>query len=125
MVSEAEYREYLVELYKNPKNFGRIDDADYSGEADNASCGDRIRIYLKVRDGKIEDVKFDGVGCALSTASASLFTDFLKGKSLDEVKKLEKEDILKLIKIDLSKNPTRMRCALIPLDAIKKALEDK
>ena len=123
MVSEAEYREYLIELYKNPKNRGKIEDADYSGGADNASCGDSIKIYLKVKEGKIEDVKFDGVGCALSVASASLFTDFLKGKSIEEAKKIGKENVLNLIKIDLSKNPTRMRCALIPLDALKKALE--
>ncbi len=123
MVGEAEYREFIIELYKNPKNRGRIEDADYSGEANNFSCGDRIVIYLKVRDGKINDVRFDGTGCALSVASASLLTGFLKGKSLDEVKKIGKEDVLRLIKIDLSKNPTRMRCALIPLDALKKALE--
>ena len=76
-----------------------------------------------MKDGKVADVKFSGKGCAISQASASLFTEEIKGKSLEDVKKMGKEELLKLIKLDLSKNPTRMRCALLPLDAFRKAVE--
>jgi len=117
------YQEFIIELYKNPLNYGGMQDADYKGEVDNPTCGDRITLFLKVKDGMIEDVKFSGKGCAISQASASLFTDYLKGKKLEELSKITNEDVLELIKIDLSKNPTRMRCALLPLDALRKALK--
>lgn len=120
---EELYQEFIIELYKNPLNYGEIGDADYKGEVDNPTCGDRITLFLKVKDDIIEDVKFSGKGCAISQASASLFTNYLKGKKLEELSKITKEDVLTLIKIDLSKNPTRMRCALLPLDAMKKALK--
>lgn len=123
MAEEEIYQEFIIELYKNPLNFGSIDDADYKAEVYNASCGDRIVLSLKVKDGKIVDAKHAGKGCAISQASASLFTEQIKGKSMDEVMKLGKDDILRMIKIDLSKNPTRIRCALLPLDALKKALK--
>ncbi len=117
------YQEFIIELYQNPLNYGTLEDADFEAEVHNATCGDRIRIFLKVKDGIVEDVKFSGKGCAISQASASLFTEEIKGKSLDDVKSMGKEELLKLIKLDLSKNPTRMRCALLPLDAFRKAVE--
>jgi nitrogen fixation NifU-like protein len=99
-------------------NFGKIHDANYRKKVYNPTCGDWIELFLKVKDGKIVDVKFNGSGCAISQASSSLFTEYLKGKKLSELKKITKNDILKLLKIDLSKNPSRMKCALLPLDAI-------
>lgn len=117
------YQEFIIELYKNPQNFGEIKDADYKAEVDNPTCGDRIILFLKVKEGIIQEAKFSGKGCAISQASASLFTEYLKGKTIEEVGKITKEDVLSLIKIDLSKNPTRMRCALLPRDALKKALK--
>lgn len=123
-MSEQElYQEFIIELYKNPLNFGSILDADYKAEMYNATCGDLVVIYLKVQDGKITDAKHDGKGCAISQASASLLTEYMKGKTLEEVSKLGKTEVLGLIKIDLSKNPTRIRCALLPLDATRKALK--
>jgi len=116
------YQEFIIELYKNPRNFGKIENADYRSEVHNPTCGDMIELFLKVdSSGIIREAKFSGKGCAISQASASLFTDFLKGKKIDELEKITKDDVLKLIKIDLSKNPTRMRCALLPLDAVRKA----
>lgn len=117
------YHEFIIELYKNPLNFGKLTDADYYAEMHNTTCGDRIELFIKVKDGVVEDAKFSGSGCAISQASSSLFTGFLKGKTLEELKKITKNDVLKLIKIDLSKNPTRMKCALLPLNALRKALD--
>ena len=73
------YQELIIELYQNPLNFGEIRNPDAKAEVYNATCGDRIVIYVKIKDGKIADVKFTGAGCAISQASASLFTDVIKG----------------------------------------------
>ncbi|MEW6748868.1 MAG: iron-sulfur cluster assembly scaffold protein [Candidatus Micrarchaeota archaeon] len=119
------YQEFIIELYKNPLNFGKLEGATHHAEIHNTTCGDMIEIYLKVKDGVVAGAKFTGKGCAISQASSSLFTGFLKGKRLEELGKMTKEDVLKLIKIDLSKNPTRMKCALLPLDALRKALRQE
>ncbi len=118
------YREFIIELFRSPHNFGKMENPDRSAEVNNPTCGDRITLYLKLDNNKIMDVSFSGHGCAISQASASLMTDAVKGKSLEEVKALGQEDVLKLIKLDLSRNPTRMRCALLVLDALKKALNE-
>jgi len=123
MSDQELYQEFIIELYKNPLNFGTIENAEYKAEMYNPTCGDRVVIYLKVKEGKVVDAKHDGKGCAISQASASLFTEYLRGKTIEEVMKLGKNDIMGLIKLDLSKNPTRIRCALLPLDALKKALK--
>ncbi len=117
------YQEYIIELYKNPKNFGKLDDATNKAEIYNATCGDRITLYIKVDNGKITDSNFVGSGCAISQASSSLFAGYLKGKTVEEAKKITKEDVLKMIRIDLSKNPSRLKCALLPLEAMRKALD--
>ena len=119
---DENYQELIIELYKNPLNFGEIKNADLKGETRNLSCGDVVTLYIKLDDKKIIDARHAGAGCAISQASASLLTEYLKGKTLEEAKKINKDDILKLIRIDLSKNPTRMKCALVSLDALKKAL---
>ncbi len=119
------YQEFIIELYKNPLNYGRLASADYHAQLDNPTCGDCIELFIRVRGGAIADVKFIGHGCAISQASASLFTGYLKGKKLASLGKITGADVLKLLKIDLSKNPGRMRCALLPLEAMKKALGGK
>jgi nitrogen fixation NifU-like protein len=117
------YQEFIIELYKNPLNFGSIPDANHKAEVYNPTCGDMIVLFLKVENGKIVDAKHSGKGCAISQASASLLTEYLKGKQIEEVLKLEKKDVLDMIKINLTKNPTRIRCALLPLDALRLALK--
>ncbi|VVC03077.1 Iron-sulfur cluster assembly scaffold protein IscU 2 [Candidatus Bilamarchaeum dharawalense] len=117
------YQEFIIELYKNPMNFGRMAKPDYHAEVHNSTCGDRIELSLKMKSGIIVDVKFAGSGCAISQASSSLFTEYLKGKTLDQLKKIDKQEVLALLKIDLSKNPSRMKCALLPLDALKKSIK--
>jgi nitrogen fixation NifU-like protein len=117
------YSEFILELYKNPLNFGKIENPDLHGIAYNSLCGDRIELFIKLENGKISDIKHTGTGCAISQVSASLLTEHLKGKSIEEAKNIKKENVLDLIRIDLSKNPSRMKCALLSLEALKKAIK--
>ncbi|HEU5015036.1 MAG TPA: SUF system NifU family Fe-S cluster assembly protein [Roseiflexaceae bacterium] len=113
------YRELILEHNKHPHNVGTLDHPDVSHEETNPLCGDRIKIDLAIESGIITDVRFVGRGCAISQASASLLTDELKGKSLDEVRALTNDDMLDLIGIPLDKNPVRIKCALLPLKTLK------
>ena len=111
------YTELIIEHYKNPRNFGKISKPDIIYSDSNMLCGDEIKVYFKFSGKKIDSVKFTGHGCAISQASASMLTDFIKGKDIEFVKNLDKDDVLNLIKIDLS--PVRLKCALLPLKVIK------
>jgi nitrogen fixation NifU-like protein len=111
------YREYILDHYKNPRNFGRLEQPDISHEEENPLCGDVVAIDLKVEDGSIADVRFHGRGCAISQASASLLTERLKGLSLEEARKINKEDVLGELGIDIS--PARIKCALLALKVLK------
>ena len=119
---EDMYQEYIIELYKNPLNFGKMDAPDLSAAIENSSCGDRLELFIRVKGGAVAEAKFIGKGCAISQASASLFTGYLRGKRVEELSAITRDDVLALLKIDLSKNPTRMKCALLPLEALRKAL---
>ena len=118
------YQEFIIQLYKNPKNHGSMENPDYKSHICNKTCGDCIDLFLKVENGIIIDAKFIGQGCAISQASTSLVTEYLKDRKLEDVRKITSDDILSLIRIDLSKNPSRMKCALLPLDALRKALKE-
>jgi nitrogen fixation NifU-like protein len=96
-----------------------MDGADVSVRDVNPLCGDVIEIYLKVDNGKIADVSFTGSGCAISQAAASMLTELVKGKALDDIKKLAKDDVLGLLGIDVSYS--RMKCALLGLKTVKVA----
>ncbi len=111
------YRELILDHYQHPHNHGEIPGADISYEDSNPLCGDKIRIDIKLKDNVVADVKFNGKGCAISQASASMLTDELIGKSLDQVKQMNKQFILDLVGIPLG--PTRVKCALLPLKVIK------
>jgi len=113
------YREVILEHYKHPHNAGTLEQPDISHEENNPLCGDRVRIDLQVVDGVITDVRFKGRGCAISQASASLLTDELKGKTLDQARAISKDDLLDLIGIPLDKNPVRIKCVLLPLKTLK------
>jgi len=114
---EQFYREYILDHYKNPRNFGRIEAADIMHEEYNPLCGDMVGMDFRVRDGVIEDVKFHGRGCAISQASASLLTERLKGMTLDEAQQVGKDDVLEELGIDIS--PARLKCALLSLKVLK------
>jgi nitrogen fixation protein NifU and related proteins len=111
------YREYILDHYKNPRNFGRLEQPDVTHEEDNPLCGDVVGMDFRIKDGVIEDVRFHGRGCAISQASASLLTERLKGMTLDEAKKIDKQDVLRELGIDIS--PARIKCALLSLKVLK------
>lgn len=116
------YTEMILDLYKNPRNKGVLETPTNNFSKKNPLCGDEITIQLEIKENKINDVKFSGQGCAISQASASLLTEKIKNMSIEEVKNLNKEDILNLLHIDIS--PGRLKCALLPLDTLKGALEN-
>jgi len=113
------YREEIIDHYKNPRRFGDLPDRTHEASETNASCGDMIEVYLKIKDGVIEDAAFRGVGCALSTAATSMLMEELVGKKQEEVKKWDKEKIENLVG---EVNPGRQKCVMLPLEAIKRAL---
>jgi nitrogen fixation NifU-like protein len=136
------YQEMILDHNKNPRNFGELKDATHKAVGHNPLCGDHIEIFLKVKDGKVEDVKFKGVGCAISKASASIMTTVLKGKTLDEVKNLfEKfhnvltskpdepvntEELGKLaVFAGVREFPVRVKCATLAWHTLIEAIEKK
>ena len=114
------YRDYILEHYRRPHNFGVIEDADASYEGANPLCGDRITLMLGVKDGVVDRVGFTGRGCAISQASASLLTDEIKGKPLAEVAAFRAADLLDLLGIEIS--PARLKCAMLSHDTLRQAL---
>lgn len=112
------YREQIIDLYERPLNYGELDPYDFSYEEDNPLCGDVIRIDVRLDDqNRIAEVKWSGDGCAISQASASLLTEAIRGKTLDEVKAFPKEQLLELIGVPLSM--ARVKCALLSLKVLK------
>jgi len=116
------YRDYILEHYRHPHNFGVIEAPDLRWEGANPLCGDRITMMLTVLDGRIADVAFTGRGCAISQASASLVTDELRGKTLDEAAAMTPDDVLDLLGIEIS--PARLKCALLSLETLEHAIAE-
>lgn len=116
------YRDYILEHYRRPHNFGVLEGANASHEGANPLCGDRITLQLRLADGTIAGVGFTGRGCAISQASASLLTDEIKGKPVAQAAALTSQDVLDLLGIDIS--PARLKCALLSLETLQHALED-
>lgn len=114
------YKEHILELYKSPSNFGELKNKNHEATEYNTTCGDEITMQLLVKNGLVKDVKFNGTGCVISLVSASMLTDKIKGLSLQQVKKLTKEDILKMLGVNIT--PGRIKCAMLGLEAAKKAL---
>ncbi|MBM4407257.1 MAG: SUF system NifU family Fe-S cluster assembly protein [Chloroflexi bacterium] len=116
------YRDYILEHYRRPHNFGVLEQPTATYEGANPLCGDRITMMLGIRDGVVAEVGFTGRGCAISQASASLLTDEIKGKPVDAVAKLTTQDLLDLLGIEIS--PARLKCALLSLDTLEHALAE-
>ncbi|MEM3841162.1 MAG: SUF system NifU family Fe-S cluster assembly protein [Candidatus Micrarchaeaceae archaeon] len=114
------YMEDIISNYEHPHNKGQIKDASAEFHGHNPVCGDDIRMYITVKDGKISDVKFEGDGCSISMASASMLTDFIKGKSLEEIEAMGVDTVRSLLKID--PGPVRLKCATLPLRTLKGAV---
>jgi nitrogen fixation protein NifU and related proteins len=114
------YREQILEHYKRPQNFGRLDEFDLEFEDSNPFCGDEQHVWIKLDDnGRVEEVSFEGKGCAISTAATSMLTDELEGKTREELLRLPKDFVLELLGIEIS--ATRMKCALLGLKVVKGA----
>lgn len=111
------YREYIVDHYRNPRNYGTIEDADISHEEHNPVCGDRVHLDLTVEDNRIVDIRFSGDGCAISQAAASMLTEMVDGHTLEEARTISKEDVLEQLGIELG--PVRLKCALLALKVLK------
>ncbi len=118
------YQQQILDHYKHPRNKGRLDPATFEAKESNPLCGDTVSLALRV-DGanRIEAVRFEGEGCAISQASASMLTTLLEGKTLDEAKALGADDIVKTLGIRLSE--VRLQCALLSLNTLRAALGEK
>lgn len=112
------YREIILDYYRNPRNFGKIDSPDISIRDSNPLCGDEIEIHVKFDGDKVKDIKFTGKGCAISQASASMLTEMIMGKNLEDVKKVGKEDVLESLGLP-NLGPARIKCALLSLKTLK------
>lgn len=118
MMSSDIYREQIIDLYENPLNYGQLAAFDFSYEEDNPLCGDVVRIDVKLdSSGRVVDVGWEGNGCAISQASASLLTEAIKGLPLADVQQFSKEQLLELLGIPLSM--ARLKCALLSLKVLK------
>jgi len=111
------YRDNIIDHYQNPRNYGTLEHPDISYEDSNPVCGDELRLDLKVQDGRVIDARFSGHGCSISQASASMLTEDIIGKTLEEVKQIDKQYLLEMLGIPLG--PVRLKCALLSLKVLK------
>jgi nitrogen fixation NifU-like protein len=120
-LSEEIYKEIILDHYKSPRNFGKLEGADFSAEDNNPLCGDHVEMAVKIGDGKVAEVKFIGRGCAISMAAASIITELIQGLSVEDLRKFDKEQLLEAMgSPDLG--PVRVKCALLPLKTLKLGL---
>lgn len=115
------YSKKMIELFRNPHNMGRIEDADGIGEVGNPVCGDVMKLYIKVADEKIEDIKFETFGCAAAIATSSMITDMAKGKTLKEALKITKQNVEDEVG---GLPPIKKHCSNLAADALSAAIED-
>lgn len=115
------YSEKVMDHFKNPRNVGEIADADGVGTVGNPVCGDMMSIYIKVRDNKIDDIKFKTFGCGAAIATSSMVTELAKGKTLDDAEKISRQDVANSLD---GLPPKKMHCSNLASDALKKAIED-
>jgi len=115
------YREVILDHYKSPRNHGLLADADAAAEGQNPLCGDEVRVSVRLGDGDVvEEVGFEGRGCAISQAATSMLTDLVKGRTAEEVAAMPKEELLDELGIPLT--PVRLKCAILGLGVLKLAL---
>jgi len=116
-----QYSKIVIDHFKKPHNQGVIENADGVGETGNPMCGDVMKVYIKVKNNKISDIKFETLGCAAAIACSSILTDMAKGKKIDEARKISKEDIVK----QLGNLPTaKIHCSVLAHNALAKAIDN-
>ncbi len=115
------YNEKILELWKHPKNFGKLKNPTHEHSEANTICGDNMFIYLRVENGIVKDASFFSTGCLVCIVFASKLTEMIKGMKVQDVCNLKKEDLLKLLDVNIS--PLKMRCACLSLDAVKNCLK--
>lgn len=116
-----QYRDELLDHWRNPQNKGRLLDPTAVAKVSNSSCGDEIELMVNVEGGKITDVAFDGGGCALSTAAASMVTEKLRGMDIKEVGEMSEDDVTEMMG---EVNPGRIKCVTLPLMAIRELVKE-
>ena len=114
------YRERIIDHYRNPRNQGVLEDADCSAQQDNPVCGDTVRVDVRLEGGRVTAARFSGRGCVLSLASASLLTEEIRGKTVEELQALRDEDMFEML--GFTPGPVRARCGLLPLRALQACL---
>jgi nitrogen fixation protein NifU and related proteins len=118
------YREVILDHYRRPHNAGILEEADIHAADANPLCGDKVELFLKLgEDGRVSEVRFNGRGCAISQASASLLTDMIEDKTPEELKQLGKDDILDALGLE-NISPARMKCAMLSMRVLHQALGD-
>src|SRR5216683_6053562 len=108
-----DYREYILDHYRNPRNYGKLEQPDIHSEDSNPLCGDQLGMDLQIENDHVTEVRFQGRGCAISQASASMLTEMIEGKTVQEVIALSKDDVLEALGISIS--PARTKCAFLSL----------
>ncbi|RLF42166.1 MAG: Fe-S cluster assembly scaffold protein NifU [Thermoplasmata archaeon] len=115
------YSKKVMEHFLNPRNMGKIDDPDGVGVAGNPVCGDTMTIYIKVKNNRIVDIKFQTFGCAAAIATSSMITELAKGKTIEEAEKITRDDVADALE---GLPPIKMHCSNLASDALKAAIED-
>jgi nitrogen fixation NifU-like protein len=115
------YSEKVMEHFQNPHNVGIIENADGVGEVGNPTCGDLMKIFIKVKDDKIDDIKFQTLGCGAAIATSSMITDMAKGQTLEKAEKISKKDLADALD---GLPPQKMHCSVLAADGLKAAIED-
>ena len=116
------YQDALIDHYRNPRNRGILEHPDFQSGEDNPSCGDSVSMYGQVQNGKLVAVSFQGSGCVISQAAASMLTQKVLGMNLHEIMKIDAAFMRQLVAIELG--PTRVRCALLALEALQKGVRE-
>lgn len=114
------YREYILDHYRNPRNYGALEHPDAHAEDSNPLCGDQLAIDLQIEGDHVSAVRFKGRGCAISQASASMLSEMIEGQPVEDVVKLGKDDVLDALGISIS--PARMKCAFLSLRVLHRSL---
>ena len=115
------YSKKVMDHFENPRNLGKMDDADGVGEVGNAKCGDIMKMYLKVNDGIITDVKFNTFGCASAIATSSMATEMIKGQSVEDALKLSNKAVVEALD---GLPPAKIHCSVLAEEAVKAAVAD-